>query len=345
MRHPRLVFAIGLLLTAAVLPGIAVAVNETTSQQPSEQAPGGENEGSELRGPIREAIISVLMDSVQGLAETLNGMLVRIFVSYPDVKASYVLDIHQKVFRISLALASVAAAWIGILHMVNRVDGVRPILSLLGAVAIGGAAPSLLWYPVELSRLTTKALAPTNAGIVEVTHLSFELFLVLVLDAFLLVGTVMIFIARDVIFMLGVSLSPLIALMAVTPPCRRFADRLVSIWIACLLIGPINVVTLDLTLSLMGSSALEIPHYLWGLGGIALLFGLPVILLGAGAIVFAPMTRVVTHGPGNVWRGSKRVWKQVRETGDDAEGERPQNEYRRSPRRNRFRSREEDDYQ
>ena len=138
----------------------------------------------------------------------------------------------------------------------------------------------------------------------------------LLADAFLLLGTVMIFVARDVFLLTGVVLAPLVALMATTPPFRRFADRLISIWLACLLIGPLNVVVLDLTMSLMGSLS-ETPHYLWGLGGIALLFGLPLILLGAGAFVFAPMTRVVTKGAMKALGGVKSGWRQTRDTNQD----------------------------
>ncbi len=320
MRPTALSLVVLLLVIMAVVPGIAVAVNNTTSESMPVQDGSDEGIGLDIGGQFQKAIVSVLMDMVERLIETLNQVLIRIFVSYPEVKQSAVLSLHQKVFQVSLGLASAAAAWIGILHMSNRVDGVRPVVYLLGAVAFGAVAPSLLRYPVELSRLTTEALAPTDQGIAALTRLSFELFLVAVIDVFLLLGTVMIFVARDVYLMLGVAMAPLIALMAVTPPFRRFADRLISIWLACLLIGPLNVVVLDLTLSLMGSLT-ETPHYLWGLGGIALLFGLPLILLGAGAIVFAPMTRVVNRGAGKAWGGVKSGWKQARDTGQDEESD------------------------
>lgn len=319
MNRVCLLLAAVLLVSTGVVPSTALAENETTTHQAFGQEPS-DDEGIGVGSEVQKALTAVLMDSVQGLAETLNGLLVRIFVSYPEIDKSYVTEIHQKVFQISLTLASAAAAWIGILHMLNRVDGVRPLLYLFGSLAIGAVAPSLLSFPVELSRLTTQALAPANPGIVEVSRFTFELFLVLLIDVFLLLGTVMIFVARDVFLLAGVVLSPLIALMAATPPFRRFADRLISIWVACLVIGPLDVVVLDLTLSLIGPLS-ETPHYLWGLGGIALLFGLPLSLLGAGAFMFAPLTRVTNKGTGKAKSGARSGWRQVRDTDEDESSE------------------------
>jgi hypothetical protein len=332
----------GFILIGAVSGSVAAA-NNTTAPAPDQEPSDGGNTGHGIGQQLQNAITSVLMDSVEGLAKTLNGLLTRIFVSYPDVEQSFVLEIHQKVFQVTLALSSAAAAWLGVLHMLNRVDGIRQIVSLLGAVAIGGVAPSLLWYPIELSRLTTEALIPVNPGLIQVSRFTFELLLVLVIDVFLLLETVMIFIARDVYLMLGVAMSPLIALMAVTHPFRRFADRLTGIWVACLVIGPLNAVTLDLTLSLMGTSAMDTPHYLWGLGGIALLFGIPVIVLGAGAVVFAPMTRIASRGSSQAWSGVRKGWNKALDTGEDQQDDRTTESADRGSHGNRFRRDRGDD--
>ncbi len=328
-----------LLLISTLVPSTATAVNNTTTQQTPVDEPNTEGGPVEVEigERVQGALTSFLMDLVGGIVERLNQLLVRIFVSYPDVTHERVLEIHQRTFQVSLVLSTAATVWIGILYMLNRIDGVRPLIYLLGAVAFGAVAPDLLSYPVEASRLTTVALAPQNAKLVEVSRFTVELLLVLVLDAFLLLGTVMIFVARDVYLMLGVALAPLIALMAATPPLRRFADRLISIWVACLLIGPINATTLDLTFSLMGSSFSDTPHYLWGLGGIALLFGLPVILLSAGAVVFAPMTRIATRGTGMAKGSVRAAWGTTRNRRDDDQRSEPGVDDSRSDGGNRFR--------
>jgi len=331
-----------LVLVASSFTGTAVAANNSTSEgTPVQETPEEGNGGFlDVGDQFKEAIKSVLMDLVEDLAETLNGSLVRVFVSYPDVTKSWVLDTHQKVFRVSLALATVAAVWIGLMHMFDRIDGVRPLVSLLVAVAIGAAAPDLLYYPIELSRLTTEALAPEGSNIVQVSRFTLEILLVLYIDVFLLLGTVLLFIARDFYLMLGVALAPIIALMAVTPPFRRYADLLTSVWLGCLLIGPLNVVVLDLSQSLMGSSLMDTPHYLWGLAGIALLIGLPLILLGAGAFVFAPMTRVAQRGTGKISSGVRQGVNRLRsDQEEDYDGE--WDDSRRN-RRNRFRNRGDD---
>jgi len=335
MRRTQISVCILVIAVTGVVDTVAAA-NNTTSKPPS----GGGGGGLDIGEEFKNALSSVLMDLVKGLAETLNAVLLRIFVSYPDVTKSWVRETHQDVFIVSLVLASAAAVWIGVMHMTGRTDGIRSLISLLFAIAFGAVAPDLLYYPVEISRLTTKALAPADSNIIELSRFSFEVLLILALDVFLLLGTVMIFVARDFYLMLGVALAPLIALMAATPVLRRFADALTSVWVAFLLIGPLNVVVLDLSLALMGNSMDDTTHYLWGLGGIALLFGLPLILLGAGTLVFAPMTRIATQATGKVKGGVDRSVNRLRNNQANEDYERGQD--RNRDRRNRFRNRGDD---
>jgi hypothetical protein len=304
---------------------------------------GDGDHGFDIGSQLQKAITAVLMDLVRGLANTLNEMLTRIFTSYPNVKDQRVLELHHQVFQISLALSSVAAAWIGLLHMLNRVDGVRPLLTLLGAVAFGAVAPDLLWYPVEASRLTTEALASPTPNLLEVSKFTVELFLVVLLDIFLLLGTVMLFLMRDVYLMFGVAASPLIALMAATPKLRGFADRLTGAWLACLLIGPIDLLLLNITVSFMKSSWIAVPNLLWALGGIGLLFGVPLILLGVGVTAFAPLTGLVRQTSGRV---QPHIWEYTEKAlGDrsDDDGFESRDPGRRSRRGNRFRRDRGDD--
>jgi hypothetical protein len=342
MQHTDSFVAV-VLLTILVASGPAVAADNTTNDSVGQQLAGKDDQEFDIGGQLQKAITAVLMDLVRGLANTLNEMLTRIFTSYPNVKDQRVLELHHQVFQISLALSSVAAAWIGLLHMLNRVDGVRPLLTLLGAVALGAVAPSLLWYPVELSRLTTEALASPTPNLLEVSRFTFELFLVLLIDVFLLLGTVVLFLARDVFLMFGVAVSPLIALMAATPKLRAYADTLTSVWLACLLIGPIDVILLNLTVSFMKPSYMAIPDYLWGLAGIMLLLGVPLTLLGAGVAAFAPLTSLAQRTSGMV---QPYVWEYTEKAlGDrsDDDGFDSRDSGRRERRGNRFRRDRGDD--
>lgn len=334
MRYTSLLFVgVLLLVSTAVVPGAVSAANNTSSQETP-----GELEGvvPDTGGQIQDGISSVLMELVEGLAEKLDDALKRIFVSYPDVEQQRVVELHQKVFGISLALASAAAVWIGVMNMFNRVDGIRQLIGILGAVLFGAAAPSLLWYPIELSRRTTEALAPADPSLLEVSRFAIESILVLVVDVFLLLGIVVIFIGRDVFLMLGVILAPLIALMAMTPPFRGYAELLSRIWIGCLLIGPLDVVVLDLTLSFMGTEILVPGNYLWGLGGIALLFGIPVIVLGAGVVAFAPLTGIAGRASGAVRPKIQGKTRSFIEDNEEQASDSERQESRRD-RRNRFR--------
>lgn len=288
--------AITTVLGQILLVGLVAGRQESSGNQTGVEDSGGLAEG------FREALVSVLLDSVEGLTKILTDVLTRILVSYPDVTKPYVLEIHRKVFLVSSALAVAALVWIGLLSMTGRIGGVRQVMYVLGSVAFGAVAPSLLWYLVELSRLTTEALVPTDPELIALTRFSLELILVAFLNAFLLLGTVMIFAARDVFLMLGVALSPLMGLMAATPSLRGFASKIASIWIACLLIGPLDAVVLDLTLSMLEWNDGAVPSWIWALGGLSLMFVLPMILLQSGSSMFYPMTRVASNAAGTAWK-------------------------------------------
>ncbi|WP_135536134.1 hypothetical protein [Halostella pelagica] len=287
----RAVVVVFLVVSGLALGPGSVAAQQTTVPEEPEVGENG------VLDKLWESVTWVLFELVRVPAEVLTGILTRILASYPDVTNPEVLEIHQKMFQVSVALATAAVVWIGLLSMTGRIDGVRPLMYVLGSVAFGAVAPWLLQYPVELSRLTTEALVPTNPSPFAVNRLSTELFIVALLDVFLLLGTVMIFVARDVILMLGAALSPLLGLLAVTPGFRRATSMLVNAWIACLLIGPLNATVLDLILVLLESNG-EIPHYIWAFGGLGVLFGLPLALLGAGTLMASPLLRFAGQASG-----------------------------------------------
>ncbi|GCF16235.1 hypothetical protein Harman_41700 [Haloarcula mannanilytica] len=293
-----------IMVLSTVLAG-AAAADQAATPSGKDTGDGEEGDGRSVEELV-ESIASALLIPLQRLANELSGLLTRVFASYPEVTSQEVLDIHEKVFRVSLVLSGAAVVWIGVLRLANIIDAIRPLASVIGAVGLGSVAPELLRYPVEISRLTTEALMPQSPGFLAVTRFTLELALVAFFDSTLLLGIALIFLGRDVFLMAGVALSPLIGLMIATPRLRTFGERLVNLWIACLLIGPLNAVVYDLTLTLLESGDL-IPHFLWALAGIGLMFGLPLVLLGAGVTMALPLTRVAGQATGIVYQQTLRV--------------------------------------
>lgn len=266
-----------------------------------------------LAGVVQDAIGATLVDLVKWIADRLSGLVATLYAQYPDVRRPDVLVIHSQVFTVAAVLATAAIVWTGVLHLLDRIDGIRRVVAILVAVGFGAVAPELLWYPVELSRLTTEALLPAAPEFDLALKFSLQLLLVALIDVILLLGIGVIFIGRNVLLLLGIALAPLLALLAVTPGFRRYAWLLANAWVASLLIGPLNAVVYDLTLTLLASSH-PLPDWLWALGGLVLMFGLPVAVLGIATVMLGPGLGLARQGTSTVRRqtGRTRSWLRQR---------------------------------
>ena len=262
----------------------------------------GAGTGSDSPGlaeAVARALIGVTVSIIRPILQALVDLLAFFLVNYPDVTKPWVLEVHRTVLLMSIVLGTAAIAWIGINHMLNRVAGIRYTVLVLAAVAVGAAAPTLLQYPVELSRLTTQALLPPDPGLKALASVTLETLLIAVVDVFILLGIAVLFLARNMFLILGVVLAPLIALLVVAPGFRRFGMMFVNIWVACLLIGPLDAVLFHLIMAMLDAH-LSFPEYLWTMTGMVMLLGLPLAVLGGGVLVMGPGLQFIRTGSSKV---------------------------------------------
>ncbi|WP_254767469.1 hypothetical protein [Salinilacihabitans rarus] len=295
------------LLTLVVPTRLARATPEPTpvgktsndTATPAPAPDGGEGDG--LGETIREALTDVILTPFEWVSEGAAGVMAALFADYPDVRQPWVQEFHAMVFTVALVLAVAAIVWIGITHMLNQTDGVRTAVYVLMAVGFGAIAPDLLWYPVELSAQTTEALLPADPEFRTSIQFTLQMAVIAILDVVIVLGILLLFLARNVYILLGVGLAPLIALMAITPGLTRYGRMLAQIWVGFLLIGPLNAGLLSLILQMIEANGF-IPEWLWALAGTTMLLGLPLTVLSAGAVLVGPGLSLMRSAPNTIRR-------------------------------------------
>lgn len=296
-------------------------------QTPAEPSPTPGNETT-VSGAFQEALEDTIVSLFESILSRLVGILADLFVTYPDVTESWVLEVHSKVFMLTIIVATAAIAWIGINQMLNRIDGVRYSVYILAALGVGAVAPDLLQYPVQLSEAATQALLPSNPGLEPLGEFTFQMAIVALLDVFVLLGIAIVFLGRNMYLLLGVALAPLLAIMMVTPGFRQYAQMLVSVWVACLIIGPLNAVLLDLLLHMLAADT-TIYTWLWSLAGLVMLLGLPLTILSSGVVMLGPGLSLMRNTSGRFRRlgGRARGWfKQFRSSDKQQRGRVPRSD-------------------
>ena len=184
----------------------------------------------------------------------------------------------------------------GILYMYGSVLGVsyqevRMILPrfITGLIFATVSLP-LLQYTVELSDALTYAFAPSGLtmSVTQVAGLSVSLVLVWVINAFLLLALVVVFIIRSVYILFVAAISPLLALAWAFPKTKRYADTFISGYWTALAMAPLDVLVLKFILSLLtaqGSGVQGLSNWILGVAGFTLLLWVPYQLYGASQAI------------------------------------------------------------
>ena len=280
-------YAVVSLMLIGVVMGSPVVAADADPGTPVNQTSVGQDGGNDLEELFLEALSAFVLVPIREGSEIMMTLLLRLLVGYPDVKSSHVLNVHSDVFSVSVALATVAIIYIGLRQILNQRDGVRSIVSILGALGAGAVAPYLLAPLVRLSQLLTSALLPSSIDELSSVQFTLELALVGLFNTLTVIGIGVIFVIRDVYLKFGVAAAPFLLLIAVTPYVRRIGQMLIYIWVAFLFIGPLDAIILDLALELLKTES-SLPHWLLVLGTIVLMFGVPIVVLGAGVVFLGP---------------------------------------------------------
>jgi hypothetical protein len=297
---------------------------------------------------LQNALTEAFFRPFQALGQELIRGAALALLNTPSVHPNpAVEEVHQDVLIVSIMLSTLGFVVAGILYMFGPVIGVsysqvRMILPrLVIAVVFGAISLPLLQLGVDLSDALVAAFAPTgvHASFRELAGLSTGLVLVWVINAWLLLAFVLIFILRAVYILLVAAISPLIAIIWAVPGAKRYGDTFISGWFTALAMAPLDMLVLKFNLILMegsGSTGLRsLSNWVLGVAGLVLLIWIPFQLYGASQAAIG-QAYVVT-------RGIKKGVNKSRNGGNEGQYEEDDQWQDRDRNRRRRRRRDDDD--
>lgn len=246
---------------------------------------------------LEELLTGVLFHPFNILAQQLVRQFTTVLTNTPSVYPNPVVEeIHRDTLLVAYTVAGLVLPATGILYMYGSVLGVsyqevRMILPrfITGLVFATVSLP-LLQYTVEFSDALVYAFAPSGLtmSVTQVAGLSVSLVLVWVINAFLLLALVVVFIIRSVYILFVAAISPLLALAWAFPKTKRYADTFISGYWTALAMAPLDVLVLKFILSLLtaqGSGVQGLSNWILGVAGFTLLLWVPYQLYGASQAI------------------------------------------------------------
>ncbi|MFC6717192.1 hypothetical protein ACFQGT_06135 [Natrialbaceae archaeon GCM10025810] len=270
---------------------------------------------------LEDLLIAVLFKPFHTLAQQLVRQFTLILTNTPTIYPNPVVEeVHRDILLVTYAVAGLVLPATGILYMYGSVLGVsyrevRMILPrfITGLVFATISLP-LLQYTVEFSDALVYAFAPSGLTMstTQLAGLSVSLVLVWVINAFLLLALVAMFIIRNVYILFVAAISPLLALAWAFPKTKRYADTFISGYWTALAMAPLDVLVLKFIFSLLsaqGSGVQGVSNWVLGVAGFTLLLWMPYQLYGASQAILG-QAYMVSRGVKTRVKQRKQMQKQ-----------------------------------
>lgn len=249
---------------------------------------------NDLDDDLQDALFAVLFKPFRTAAQLLVNSLVIVLTNTPSVYPNpAVEEVHRVTLLVTYMLSGLGFMVAGLLYIVGPILGVsysqvRMILPrMIAALVFGSVSLPLLQYGVELSDALVIAFLPPglSMSIPELAGLTAGVTLALVVNAWLLIAVVAMFIIRAVYIMFVASISPLLAFAWSLPKAKRYADTFIGGWFAALMMAPLDVLALRFSLTLMegtGATGFQgLSNWILGIASLVLLLWIPYQLYGA----------------------------------------------------------------
>lgn len=266
---------------------------------------------------IRDALFQPFLDLVKQLITAVATVLTWTPAVDPNPAVE---DVHETALRVAIMFALLGFLAAGILYQIGPLFGisyqeVRWILPrLIAALMFATVSLPILQLFVDLTNATTHAFKPPmyDTQLSELVGTGVSLVLVWVLNAFALVGVLVVYLVRGAYILFIAAISPLIAVFWALPRTRRYAAMFISSWFAALAMAPLAMLVLRFTFALMqadGATAGQaVSNWMYGLAAFTLLLFIPYQLHGAAMAVTMTGFRL----GGSLGRGSRQKYRQYR---------------------------------
>lgn len=304
MKHLHTAFVFLVILTICVALGIA-------QEDPEDEEEEGEDLGGitdalnelveaiqdftgDWDATLEDVLIAVLFHPFKTLAQQLLRQLTLVLTTIPAIHPNpAVKEIHRLTLPVAFLLSSLVFMAAGLLYMIGPILGisygqVRMILprTILALVFATVSLP-LLQLGVDFSNALVQAFAPRGLSLssMQAAGVSAGIYLAYVINSALLLAVVAIFLIRNVYIMFVAAISPLLAVGWSLPRVRRYSDAFIGGWFAALLMGPLDVLVLKLSMSMLSTSIFQgtqaLSNWILGVATFSLLLIVPYQLYGA----------------------------------------------------------------
>jgi hypothetical protein len=268
---------------------------------------------------LKEILKATLFHPFLSLLKYLVSILARVLLHTPDVHPNPAIEsIHRQTLLVTYLCSGIAFMTAGLLHMVGPIFGiayrqVRMIFPrIVVALIFASVSLPLLQYTIEFSNALVHAFKPagleTSMG--EMLGTGSVLVIVWVVNSWLLLAVVIIFVIRAAYLLFVAAISPLVALGWSLPQTKRYADTFIAGWFTALMMAPLDMLALKLMFVLMsGNGATGIQHlsnWVYGMAASVLLLWIPYQLYGASQAAIG-QAYSITGQTKSRWKKHKRT--------------------------------------
>lgn len=301
MKYARTLLVALVVLSVFVAPGIAQEDSEDEDEDNSGIVSGIselieviQEFTGDFDATLKEILVAVLFKPFRTLAQQLIRQLALVLTTIPAIHPNpAVTEVHQLTLPVAYLLSSLVFIAAGLLYMIGPILGisysqVRMILprTILALVFASISLP-LMQLGVDFSNALVQVFAPRglSTSATELVGVSVGIYLAYVINSAILLAVVAVFLIRNVYIMFVAAISPLLAIGWALPRVRRYSDSFIAGWFAALLMGPLDVLVLKLSMSLLSTSIFQGPqalsNWILGVAGFSLLLFVPYQLYGA----------------------------------------------------------------
>jgi hypothetical protein len=249
-------------------------------------------------GTLADVLIDVFFQPFLNLLKAIITELVGVLTHTPDVYPNpAVEEVHQQTLLVSYLLATLGFMTAGLLHMIGPVLGVsyrevRLVLPrMIAALVFGSVSLPLLQYMVDLTNALTTAFKPEAMGATfqEMAGISATVVIAYVINSWLFLLVLIVFLIRAAYIMFAASISPLLALGWSLPKIKRYADSFIAGWVTALLMAPLDMLVLRFMFEMLSGGGTTIgqsvSNWIFGMAAAVLLLLVPYQLYGASQAV------------------------------------------------------------
>lgn len=301
MKYAYASFVLLIVLTAFVAPGIAQEDTEDEDEDNSgiadainELVEAIQEFTGDWDATLEDVLIAVLFHPFKTLAQQLMRQLTLVLTTIPAVHPNpAVEEIHRLTLPVAFLLSSLVFMAAGLLYMIGPILGIsygqiRMILpKAILALIFATISLPVLQLGIDFSNALVQAFAPSGLSMsrMEMVGTSAGIYLAYVINSAILLAVVAIFLIRNVYIMFVAAISPLLAIGWSLPRVRRYSDSFIAGWFAALLMGPLDVLVLKLSMSMLSTSIFQgqqaLSNWILGVATFSLLLIVPYQLYGA----------------------------------------------------------------